>query len=519
VIAIACPKCTSAVKNPDMPYRPTGIALDKVPLYKPDSSGMFTCIDGSKKIPFDQVNDDYCDCGDSSDEPGTSACADGRFVCANHGYIPVTILSSRVNDHVCDCCDGSDEYNSGKQCANTCTQERQKQMELFKVYNEGYKKRQDLITQAKKDMEEKQKQLKELDSKLTTENTKLSELLKVKDDAEAPEKEAKDKYDSMLKEIKEKFEREQMEAKSAEAFKEIDTDSNQMLTLEELLSCASIDGSNQCGVAEDEVKGWYPVDKTELDIAAFREFIWTEKLDKHFKTLAEKQVETLDSQNIEEDSHKDEFEDASADENEEDDQPDYELKEDDPKHEERHAVKESFPKELELPEMDEETKKLIEVATDARGKYKEQEKVTRDIEREKEDLQKDIDLDVGKEREFQHLLKKCFDYNEKEYTYTFCPFDKGAQKPKSGSETNLGRWGEWTGPPTNKYPQMKLTKGQRCWNGPDRSLTVNFECGLEDKVLTTSEPSMCEYVMSFSTPALCTRFVEFDQERRVHEDL
>merc|ERR1712226_1491444 len=102
--------------------------------------------------------------------------------------------------------------------------------------------------------------------------------------------------------------------------------------------------------------------------------------------------ETLDSQNIEEDSHKDEFEDASADENEEDDQLDYELKEDDPKHEERHAVKESFPKELELPEMDEETKKLIEVATDARGKYKEQEKVTRDIEREKEDLQKDIDL-------------------------------------------------------------------------------------------------------------------------------
>ena len=31
----------------------------------------FTCKDGSLVLPIQRVNDDYCDCPDGSDEPGT----------------------------------------------------------------------------------------------------------------------------------------------------------------------------------------------------------------------------------------------------------------------------------------------------------------------------------------------------------------------------------------------------------------------------------------------------------------
>lgn len=94
-------------------------------LYYPtsNSSTSWSCLnDSSIVLDISQINDDYCDCPDGSDEPGTSACGSkSRFYCQNDGFLSRYISGFKVNDGVCDCCDCSDEYicdpfNKGVMC-------------------------------------------------------------------------------------------------------------------------------------------------------------------------------------------------------------------------------------------------------------------------------------------------------------------------------------------------------------------------------------------------------------------
>ncbi|KAH8268043.1 hypothetical protein KR018_007436 [Drosophila ironensis] len=117
----------AAPKDEDAIKIVRGTRLFDYDAYKPNFEGKFRCLDGTREIPFDHVNDNYCDCeGDGSDEPSTNACARGRFYCRYQKRhftgrgLDVYVASSRVNDHVCDCCDGSDEWTTAVKCKNEC---------------------------------------------------------------------------------------------------------------------------------------------------------------------------------------------------------------------------------------------------------------------------------------------------------------------------------------------------------------------------------------------------------------
>ena len=107
----------------------------------------FVC--GEEKLDAGRVNDDYCDCEDGSDEPGTAACAGrvlAQFYCNNFGYKSLYISSSKVDDGLCDCCDGSDEPLGA--CENVCDEvgreyresmQKQKEERLLGLkHKEGY---------------------------------------------------------------------------------------------------------------------------------------------------------------------------------------------------------------------------------------------------------------------------------------------------------------------------------------------------------------------------------------------
>lgn len=89
-----------------------GVYFADVAKYRPDYENEFKCTTSRQKIPFDRVNDDYCDCADNSDEPSTAACPNGTFYCDTQPpkRKTFTIPSGKVNDGICDCCDGSDEW-------------------------------------------------------------------------------------------------------------------------------------------------------------------------------------------------------------------------------------------------------------------------------------------------------------------------------------------------------------------------------------------------------------------------
>ncbi|KAK9878881.1 hypothetical protein WA026_003710 [Henosepilachna vigintioctopunctata] len=482
--------------------RPRGVSLSRASLYSPQND--FTCFDNSKTIPFSQVNDDYCDCPDASDEPGTSACPYGTFYCTNAGYEPLIISSDRVNDGICDCCDGSDEYSSSSTCANNCLEldkyakieaiEREKVLKAGKEIYADY---------SKKGIQEKQykrTKLNELEKNKLEAESSLAEKERLKYEAETLENHAVEHW--KLQHPQEEI-RTVHQSEVLAAFVKYDANKDGKVSYGELQQDLTFDKDNDGKVSAEEAL-YFLNGHEEVEVEAFASEAWS-LITPFLKTEYDENVEEKTDGDIDEISKEEEIVDNNEDNADQE--------------EESKPVDTEQYEETQNLGYDEETQKLIDAASDARKEFSEAESNLRGIENEIKRINEYLNIDFGPNEEYAPLLGECFEFVDHEYIYKLCPFEKTVQQPKSGGhETSLGNWGKWSGPETNKYQKMLFEGGQPCWNGPTRSTLVNLSCGSENKVTSVFEPNRCEYVFTFTTPASCYDVINNDSEKR-HDEL
>lgn len=504
--------------------RPRGVSLSKASLYSPTKD--FTCFDGSSTIPFTYVNDDYCDCFDGSDEPGTSACLNGIFHCTNAGHRPQNIPSSQVNDGVCDCCDGTDEYANPEACSNTCEQlgreARAKAQHLADLHKAGNSIRLELIEKGNKKRQEMAEQLSQLERDKADAQKIKEEKEALKNNLEAKENEALQVYrDAEEKERlkKEEEDRQQLEKEVSEQFTRFDSNNDGLLTVDEI-KVANVFDKNKDGQVDEEELKYFMGDKESLNMEEFKSDTWP--LLKQLLMMEQGMFKPAEAEEVAEEHEADEHE---ADEEEaeepriadidstgtEDDHIDGDLSQDD---EEDHDIHNETPKGY-----DDETQKLIDEASEARRQVVDAERTVREIESNIRNIQQNLEKDYGLNQEYATLDGQCLEYEDKEYVYKLCLFQKVTQKSKNGGmEIGLGDWGEWAGEEGNKYSVMKYTNGVACWNGPNRMTLVNINCGLESKLMSVTEPYRCEYKIEFVTPAACDDS-NFIQQQTSHDEL
>ena len=514
--------------------RPRGVAISKSSLYVQGKD--FRCFDGSSTIPFDHVNDNYCDCKDASDEPGTSACPNGSFHCTNAGHKPLYIPSSRVNDGICDCCDATDEYDSPGLCQNMCRElgraAREEAERLKKLIEEGhelYKEYIELGTDAKVKNEAT---LTDLKAKKSEAETRKTELQQIKEEAEIPEKEAKDAHQARVDEEKNRLDALKTDLESSGAFEDLDKNQDGMVSVDEMQAHTEFDIDSNGDVSQEEAKE-YLEDQESIDAEFFKTNVWpnikaifkmSDVMPPSDQKDADDQGQTIDP--VDEgkyDQHDEDDKDYDSDDDDDEgyygedgkyyhgdetnDEGNEEVDDDEVDGADVNGENEKGNEGV--PDYDDQTKLLISVADKARADFNEADTQFKNVEREFQDLEKVLQLDFGPNHVYYPLKGSCYEFTDREYVYKLCPFDKASQRGKSGgSETSLGKWGHWDGPDNNPHSVMKYDNGLSCWNGPNRSVRVKVKCGLSNELTSATEPNKCEYEFGFLSPAACNEQVK-----------
>lgn len=171
------------------------------------------------------------------------------------------------------------------------------------------------------------------------------------------------------------------------------------------------------------------------------------------------------------------------------------------------SIEQEDDADLKLPDVEERPVKLLfddlnayqdhkrPEAVAAREKHQETNTKLLSEENELRTLDALLSKNYGPERIFYSLRDKCHEAQSGEYTYSLCFFGEAKQ-----SSTRLGSMQE----PKEGDTFVEFTGGDKCWNGPQRSLKVTLECGaLPAELYAVDEPATCVYTAKLRTPVAC----------------
>jgi protein kinase C substrate 80K-H len=515
------------------------------------STTEFPCISNPlHKIPLSQINDDYCDCSDGSDEPGTSACSHisplspntlatnpsidnitlalPGFYCKNKGHIPSYLPFTSVNDGRCDytlCCDGSDEWQhvGGITCPDKCKEIgkewRKKDEVRKKALGVAMKRKKELVAEAANLRHLVESRVGEFEVKVKSAEEKLKETESILEEAEKSEKlkvvragDGKAGRASVLASMA-KTRVEELRDNLVEVRKQRNALDERLKELEATLSALKEEHNpnfNDEGVKR-AVRAW------EEYAARDKQGIWEAAKDRDLDEILKPDDETNGINWAE-----------------------WEMADDATSGEAEgilFALSAYAPPSLRLwldSKLTSFRTLLIEsgiladtstsstntesaAITTARSQRDSAHTSLTSTQNDLTNAKSDLDKDYGTSDVFRALKDKCITKASGEYTYELCFLGSTKQKPmKGGGDTTMGHFvgiaseyvdadvdAEGKGLGVGERVVLKYENGQSCWNGPARSTVVVLGCSAEEEIWRISESEKCVYRMEVGTAAVC----------------